>query len=98
PIIWSYTPAPLAREVSARLAPKLLVYDCVDAYSENPKGVFSWYAASEQAFSREAAIVFVTSPTLLERQRPLNPNTFYMPAGVEYEKFADSRLPDPAAL
>lgn len=98
PIAWTYVPTPLARAVIARLSPKLTVYDCVDAYSENPKGVFSSYAASEQILSRQVDLVFATSPLLYERQRSLNPHTYYMPPGVQYEIFADDTLPEPSAL
>ena len=82
----------------ANLLPRLVMYDCVDAYSENPKGVFSWYAESERALSRKADIVWVTSPRLLERQLPLNPHTYYLPAGVHFEKFANATLTEPARL
>lgn len=98
PVVWTYVPTPLARQVIARLHPKLIVYDCVDAYSENPKGVFASYAASEQELSQQADLVFTTSPLLYERQRPLNPHTFHMPPGVQYEKFAAASLPEPPAL
>lgn len=98
PIVWTYVPTPLARQVIVRLHPKLTVYDCVDAYSENPKGVFSSYAVSEQDLSRQADLVFATSPQLYERQRPLNPHTFYMPPGVQYESFAATSLSEPSAI
>ena len=90
PIVWTFVPTPLARAVLKNLEPKLLVYDCMDALTENPKGVFSDYAESEKQLSREADVVFVTSHTLLERQRALNPRTYYVPHGVAYEKFADA--------
>jgi glycosyltransferase involved in cell wall biosynthesis len=70
----------------------------VDAYSENPKGVFSFYAESERALVREADMVLTTSPQLLEQHRPANPHTYYVPPGVDYEKFADDTLAEPVAL
>lgn len=98
PIIWTFVPTPLAREVIARIPHELVVYDCMDALTENPKGVFSSFAESEKRLSREADIVFVTSHKLLERQRDLNLHTYYVPHGVQYEKFADDNLKEPAAL
>lgn len=98
PLVWIYPPTLLARAVTARLQPRLVMYDCIDAYSENPKGVFSWYAESERALSRAADLVFVTSPQLMARQRPLNPHTYYVPPGVAYELFANDALPEPDAL
>jgi len=97
-LVWTYVPTPLAREVIANLSPKLVVYDCMDALTENPKGVFSSFAESEKILSREADLVFVTSPALLERQLPLNPHTFYVPHGVQYEKFAFDTAPEPQAF
>lgn len=92
PIIWTFVPTQLAREVIANVPHKLVVYDIMDALTENPKGVFSSYAESERILSRQADVVFVTSHTLLERQLPLNPHTYYMPHGVAYDAFANPRL------
>jgi glycosyltransferase involved in cell wall biosynthesis len=97
-LAWTYVPTPLARQVIARLDPRLVMYDCVDAYSENPKGVFAWYAESERALVREAHIVFTTSPQLQAQHQAANPHTYYVPAGVHYAKFADDALPEPPAL
>lgn len=98
PIFWTFVPTPLARDVIANIAHKLVVYDCLDALTENPKGVFSFFAASEAEISRQADVVFVTSHALLRRQQSFNPRTYYVPHGVEYEKFADDTLSEPAAL
>ncbi len=98
PIFWTFVPTPLARNVIANIPHKLLVYDCLDALTENPKGVFASFAESEKILSRDADIVFVTSRTLMERQLPLNPRTYYVPHGVEYEKFAGAQPDEPAAL
>jgi glycosyltransferase involved in cell wall biosynthesis len=97
-IIWTYVPTLLAREVIAKIPHKLVAYDIMDALTENPKGVFASYWESEKILSCDADIVFVTSHTLLERQRTLNPRTYYVPHGVAYEKFADVRLPLPSDL
>jgi glycosyltransferase involved in cell wall biosynthesis len=97
-LAWTYAPTPLAREVIARLRPQLVIYDCVDAYSENPKGVFAWYAESERALVREADLVLTTSPQLHAQHQPANPHTYYLPAGVHYDQFAEDTLPEPAAL
>lgn len=98
PIVWTFVPTPLARKVIETLDPKLLVYDCVDALTANPKGVFSSFVESERELSRGADLVFVTSPELYERQRALNPHTYYVPHGVDYELFANTSAPEPAVL
>lgn len=98
PLAWLYAPTPLAREATAQLQPRLVIYDCVDAYSENPKGVFSFYAESERALVREADMVLTTSPRLFEQHRLANPHTYYVPPGVDYQRFADATLAEPPAL
>jgi len=42
----------------------------------------------EQLLARRADLVFVTSPTLLERKRALNEQIFLIPNAVDYEAFA----------
>lgn len=98
PIIWTYVPTPLGRDVLSRVPHRLVVYDCMDALTENPKGVFGSFAESEKSVSHSADIVFVSSRTLLERQRALNPRTYYVPHGVDYEKFAVVSEPEPEEL
>lgn len=100
PIIWTCVPTPLARETIARIPHKLVIYDCMDALTENPKGVMASFAESERQLSREADLVLVTAPTLLERQRGLNPHTYLIPHGVNYELFTTEHglRPEPAAL
>ncbi|MBI4670408.1 MAG: glycosyltransferase [Chloroflexi bacterium] len=98
PILWTYAPTRLAYDVIARLAHKLVVYECVDAMTANPKGVLRSLAASEEKLSRGADVVLVTSRALLERHLPLNPSTYYVPHGVEYDLFADDTAPEPATL
>lgn len=98
PILWTYVPTPLALDVIERIPHELLVYDCVDALTLSPKGVFQAYAASEETLSRRADAVFVSSPKLYERQRPLNRHTYLITHGVEYDLFAKPRPQIPSAL
>lgn len=98
PVVWIYAPTPLAREVTAQLHPRLVIYDCVDAYSQNPKGVFTFYAESERALVREADMVLTTSPQLLEQHRAANPHTYYVPPGADYASFADDSLVEPPGI
>lgn len=100
PIIWTNVPTPLARETIARLPHRLLVYDCMDALTENPKGVMASFAESERALSRAADLVIVSAPTMLERQRELNPHTYLIPHGADYALFTTENglRPEAAAL
>lgn len=98
PILWTYAPTRLAYDVITHLSHKLIVYECVDRMTANPKGVLRSLGASEEKLSRAADVVFVTSHALLERQLPLNPSTYYVSHGVEYELFADTSAPEPPTL
>lgn len=98
PIVWTFVPTPLARAVIESLDPKLVVYDCVDALTENPKGVFSSFAESERALSRRADLVIVTSHELYERQKGLNEHTYYVPHGVDYELFTRAPEREPSEV
>ncbi len=98
PIVWTFVPTPLARAVIETLDPKLVIYDCVDALTENPKGVFSSFAESERELSRRAEMVIVTSHELYERQRGLNQHTYYVPHGVDYELFTRTPEREPDEL
>ncbi len=98
PIIWTSVPTRLAREVIGNIPHKALIFDCEDALTENPKGVFASFAESEKQLSREADLVLVTSPKLMERQQHLNANTRYAPHAVEYAKFALDDAPEPESL
>lgn len=98
PILWTYVPTRLADDVITRLECKLVVYECVDAMTENFKGVFSSFAASEKKLSQRADLVIVTFRALLERQRAFNPSVFCVPHGVDYAWFANDTAAEPAAL
>lgn len=59
------------------------VYHCYDEYACTADGVFHpdrW--AKEEEVLREAGLTFVTSPTLLERRRPVARRSHLLPNGV----------------
>lgn len=95
PIVWTYLPTSLAMQVIERIDHKFLVYDCVDALALNPKGVVGSYAESEQQLVQKADLVFVTSQRLYTERVHLNPDTCYVPAGVDVDHFLDvEQVPD----
>jgi glycosyltransferase involved in cell wall biosynthesis len=73
--------------------PSLRVYYCVDEWSlfrelDGPR-----IAAAEQRLCREVDLVFAACEELVLRKRRLNPNTFLVPHGVDYELFARALEP-----
>jgi glycosyltransferase involved in cell wall biosynthesis len=89
-VLWIYDPG------SARMAgscgEELTVYDCVDDYAEqssSPRGRAVATAGDRIAVLR-SRLVFVTSKTMLERQRLLNPETHLVPNAADPVHFAQA--------
>ncbi len=98
PVVWSFLPSRLTREVIERLEPRLLVYYCIDSFVDSSPGA-SRIRIPEQEMIRSADLVFVTSEKLLEHCRAYNERVFKFPFTVDYEPFArvrdDSAAPAP---
>lgn len=78
PIIWVYHPGFGA--VAGKLPHKLLVYDCVDEYSQFPvyRDDPTWLIRREQELIHAADLVFATSRPLWEIKRKLNPKNTHL--------------------
>jgi glycosyltransferase involved in cell wall biosynthesis len=91
-VLWVYHPGygPAVAEIPRRL----LVYDCVDEYSEFPeyRGGADWLVEREAALCRAADVVFTTSQGLYEKKRPLNPERTHLVHNVgDFAHFSRSR-------
>ncbi|MBW2313242.1 MAG: glycosyltransferase [Deltaproteobacteria bacterium] len=94
-ILWVYHPGYGAGV--ARLPHRLIVYDCVDEYSEFPeyRDDPAWLCEREAALCREADLVFTTSRSLHEAKRGFQPSdTYYIPNVGDAEHFASALDPD----
>jgi glycosyltransferase involved in cell wall biosynthesis len=94
-ILWVYHPGYGAR--LAELPRKLLVYDCVDEYSEFPvyKSDPGWIIQREAELCGAADLVFTTSPRLQETKAPLNPShTHLVPNVGDAAHFARAFAPE----
>lgn len=89
---WSFLPS--AAVVAGKLGEKLLVYHCVDEFSEFSGVDGAVLLAMEADLARRADLVVVSAERLLQSKRRLNPNTFLVRHGVEVEHFG--RALDPA--
>jgi len=90
PIIWSFLPTPLTRNLIRELDPELTVYYCIDNLaSSSPQA--KRIGRSEVQFFREADLVFVTSEKLRERAARFSNRVHLFPFGVNYREFEKVR-------
>jgi uncharacterized SAM-binding protein YcdF (DUF218 family)/glycosyltransferase involved in cell wall biosynthesis len=86
PIIWTFLPTPLARDLIRELDPLLTVYYCIDDLASSSLAArrIRW---SEAQLFREADLVFVTSEKLRERAARFRDQVSVFPFGVDYRMF-----------
>lgn len=98
PVVWTFLPTPLAREIVATVDPALTIYYCIDDLaSSSPEA--RRIARSEERLFREADLVFVTSERLRARAARFSPRVHLFPFGVNLEAFErvrDAASPPPA--
>ena len=89
PIWWLFRPD--AADVPGRYGEKLLIYHIVDeytGYADVDAQRAQEIARRERALIARADLVLVTSRRLLESKGDVNPNTYWVPNGVDYMRFA----------
>lgn len=90
PIIWTFLPTPLMRDLIHALEPELTVYYCIDDLASSSPQARRISRSEEQIF-READLVFVTSEKLRQRAIRFNERVSFFPFGVDFEQFARVR-------
>jgi hypothetical protein len=91
-VLWYYTPMALA--FSDHLAPRAVIYDCMDelsAFANAPAALKS----AEAALLRRADVVFTGGQSLYEAKRDAHANVHAFPSSVEVAHFAQARLAAP---
>ena len=91
-VLWVYHPGYGDRVFE--LPHSLVVYDCVDEYTEFPtyKADPRWLIQREAALCQRADVVTATSAGLYEKKRPLNPeHTFLVHNVGDFEHFSRAR-------
>ncbi len=100
PVVWTFLPTPLARDVIASLDPALTIYYCIDDLaSSSPEA--RKIASSEQALFRSADLVFTTSEKLRARAAQQSGRVHLFPFAVNlktFEKVRDTVAPLPADM
>jgi glycosyltransferase involved in cell wall biosynthesis len=84
-VVWFYTP--MALPLLAELAPRGVVYDCMDelsAFKDAPRQL----RQREQALMKSAQLVLCGGPSLFEAKRNLHPNVLCLPSAVDAEHYA----------
>jgi len=91
-VLWFVVPHPA---FMMDVVPHVLsVYYCIDDYAAHPGVDPARIAACDQRLTRDADLVFVAPPALLDAKRAQNPATRFSPHGVDVALFA--RAQDPA--
>lgn len=95
PIVWIYHP--YAINPGGEFHEKLVCYDCNDdvgfffCYHFNKRNRLS---GIEEKLAKRADVVFATSKYLYRIRKEQNPNTHYLPSGVDTELFQQARSAD----
>ncbi len=86
PMIWTFLPTPLIRDLIRGIDPVLSVYYCIDDLASSSAGARRITPSEEQLF-REVDFVFVTSDGLRRRAAQHARRVHLFPFGVSYERF-----------
>ncbi|MBN1586505.1 MAG: YdcF family protein [Candidatus Omnitrophica bacterium] len=86
-ILWTFLPTDLVRDISDRLDHKLLVYYCIDKFTESSKEAFERVAEPEKRMLQRADLVFVTSTALGKYCEQYAKEVHKFPFGVHLERF-----------
>lgn len=90
-MIWTYTPSTLAMTLIKKIESQCLVYDCV-ASIKGYAYATTELIENEYELCQHADIILTDARSLYEEKLSLNPNTYHIPPGVNYEQFAPSRF------
>jgi uncharacterized SAM-binding protein YcdF (DUF218 family)/glycosyltransferase involved in cell wall biosynthesis len=101
PIVWTFLPTPLVREIMARLDPALSLYYCIDDFASSSPGARRITKHEQQMFL-DVDLVFVTSEKLRQRASKFSRSVHLFPFGVSFKKFeqaseAPHEIPDDLA-
>lgn len=85
PLTWTFVPS--SADVVGHLGEKLVLYHCVDEYSQFADASQKTIAQIEEKLLRKSDLVVVSATKLLESKRAINPNTYLVRHGVDYQHF-----------
>lgn len=91
PVTWTFLPT--SADVVGSLGEGLIIYHCVDEFSEFTGTNKAALLEMERRLIQRANLVIVSSDRLYESKRHLNPNTFLVRHGVDVEHFRKACSP-----
>lgn len=86
PIVWTFLPTALVRDVIHDLDPIVTVYYCIDDLASSSPGAWRITKSEEKVF-RESDLVFVTSEKLRQRAAAQTDKVHLFPFAVSFAKF-----------
>ncbi|MBI3895004.1 MAG: glycosyltransferase [Acidobacteria bacterium] len=92
PITWSFLPT--SADVVGTLGEQLIIYHCVDEFSEFTGTDKAGLLEMERRLMKKADLVIVSSSPLYESKRRYNPNTFLVTHGVDVQHFRKACDPE----
>jgi glycosyltransferase involved in cell wall biosynthesis len=98
PILWLYAPRHI--DLLGKFGEKLVCYFVYDEYADftGNRRIKELLRQYDNRMSSQADIVFTSSQSQWELRRPLNPNTYFIPNGVDFDLFhraLDPQIPFP---
>jgi glycosyltransferase involved in cell wall biosynthesis len=91
PIFWTFLP--YVDRLIGRLGERMLIYQCVDEYSAFSGVPRQAIIRMDQRLVRRADLVITSAAKLRDERLPLNPNTHFVPHGVDADHFGRALEP-----
>lgn len=85
PITWTFVPA--SADVVGNLGEKMVIYHCVDEYSQFSDTSQKTIEAIEKVLLQKSDVVIVSASKLFESKKAINPNTYLVRHGVDFDHF-----------
>lgn len=92
-LLWAYVPQ--AELLLDALAPRTVVYHCVDDIAAQERVDGASFAAAEARFAARADLVLASAPRLAERMRTLSEHVLYAPNVADTAAFSAALEPGP---
>jgi glycosyltransferase involved in cell wall biosynthesis len=91
PLLWTFLPH--VNRLVGRFGERMVIYHCVDEYAEFPGVPREALVRMERELVRRADLVFASAENLCRERRAINPNTHFIPHGVDLAHFSQALIP-----